>query len=134
MKNSKFYIFALLIVFAISSCEKDEDTLDANQVTNEMIEGEWDVESFSVNGDELLRVGSSFEMEFECTSDCKGETKWIIIENGKIIPYEWNYEIIHDGNTLELEGDNKMTIYITDSNLALSGNINSNWWEIEAKK
>lgn len=115
----------------IASCDEDEDP---NEVTNNRLQGDWEVQSWTVDGVEQIVTGSSFDMEFEKGDPTNGEFEWDLgTEN-----FDGEYEIESNGNEIEFEfdagGQFDMDIDIDGDDLELDGRINNERWIIEAER
>nr|WP_321452113.1 hypothetical protein [uncultured Carboxylicivirga sp.] len=134
MKNLKFYLFAILMVITVCSCE-DDKTVDPSQQVNQELQGEWDVYSFTADGEEFISYSiNSFVINFNCSKDCEGRSKWTLIyTDGSSQRYDYDYEVYNDGNSVTIDGT-KYTISFNGSELQLSGNRNGYKWIIEAEK
>ena len=116
----------------IASCDEDEDP---NEVTNRRLEGDWEVQSFTVDGVEQLVTGASFDMEFEKQDPTNGDFEWNFGAAGL---FEGEYEIESNGEEVEFEfeagGQFDMDIEIDGDDLELDGRVNNERWVIEAER
>ena len=127
-----FYLILPLAFFVFTSCEKDSDP---NEDTNNQIQGEWDVKSWTLDGVEQMDFTvNTFEMDFKKESGIGGETDWLIIfTDGSTTRIDGDYEIQNDGREIDVDGDD-LNIDIDRDNMDMSGNIDGRRWEIEAEK
>lgn len=126
-------LFCLLgLSIILTSCAKEQDL---NKETNELLCGDWEVTSLTVNGGEYIgSVLTKFDMEFKCETDFGGEAEWSLFPiNGTPIFLEEDYEIKLDGRELEF-GDDDFDLDLNEDRLELNGNIGGERWEIEAKR
>ena len=126
-----FMLFAVLGLF--TACTEEEPTL------SERLDGEWDVESFTVDGVEFMQTTvTSFELEFDDEGEDQGDTKWtIIFFDGSTQVIEGEFEINDGGKELRLSdntGYNDFDMEMSGEDLELTGIIAGERWEIEAEK
>lgn len=123
---------AMLATISLVSCKKDTITL------RDMIVGDWEVTSFSVDGVELIAAGASFTMEYDEYSGEDGDFEWVIIESGATERYVGDYEVDNLARELKVtpdgEAPTKLDLDIQGNKMELSGNVDGYRWEIEAKR
>lgn len=100
----------LLCLLFFASCGKDENP---TQITNNLLQGEWEVQSWIVNGQQLL--GNSYsrmDIEFKSICENAGYIELRGISTGGSLYSEENYYVIaEDGKELELgESENLFDI------------------------
>lgn len=142
MKINRLFsiLFISIFCFCSFSCGDEEPevmspTLSENEEVNNDLEGKWDVESARIDGDESVGDDiEDFTMEFEIETDTGGDLVWRYKEYGVDQKLEDNYEIRSDGNELEWLGVEFTIVKLTSSKLELEGNLNGNYWEIQAEK
>lgn len=131
--NSLFSI-VLLLSFSLMfiHCSKD---VDANEEANNKLDGNWDVESFRVDGvEQLLFTANDFDMEFRKEGDATGETEWTITDIfGGTTTIEGDYTIMNDGTRIDFEGD-ELNLEFNGDFLTIDGNVDGEFWEIDAEK
>ena len=137
-KTSSFLLL-LLGVSALSTTACSDDDLDPREETNNRLQGDWTVESYRVDGEELLLQGSAFDMEFEKEDPFSGEFEWNISEITASLRIRGDYEIESGGDEIELEGDQALQnvnfdIEIDGDELELEGTVNNQRWEIQAER
>lgn len=136
MRNPFFPRFAYLLLLALvalaAGCGEDEDP---NERVNNQLIGDWDVESFTVDGVEQMSfLLNSFSMEFTKQSNIGGEAEWLLIGvNGATTRLDSDYEIQNEGMEIDLDGDD-LDIEINGDNLELSGIVDAERWEIRAER
>ena len=125
--------FALIsATLFVSACKDD---VDPNVDINNRLEGDWEVESFRVDGVEFVPASiNSFDMEFDKQGPMDGEFQWDLTStNGNSQRFEGDYEIENSGTEIDLEGD-EMDIEIDGDELRLEGTIDGEAWEIRAER
>ena len=115
-----------------TACEED---LDPNEETNDAIQGDWEVDSWVVGGQQLMGNGvERWDMEFAKQGPFDGETEWDIVGGGDATSGEFDYEIENNGTEIEI-GALEFDIEVDGDNLELVGNnIDGQQWVIEAKR
>jgi hypothetical protein len=137
MKHTLFFsrlaFLLLLAIFVVATgCEEDEDP---NESVNNQLVGDWEVESFTIDGTEQMSFSlNSFTMEYTKQSNVGGETDWLLIGvNGATTRIDSDYEIENEGTEIDLDGDD-LDIEINGDDLELSGIVGSERWEIRAER
>ncbi|MEL6276067.1 MAG: hypothetical protein AAFU03_13285 [Bacteroidota bacterium] len=127
------FLVAALTLLTFSSCN-NEDT-DPNESINNQLEGDWEVESFTIDGEERMNfTHNSFDMEFSKEGPASGEAQWnIIFTDGSTFNSEFDYEIENEGQEIDFDGDD-FDIEIDGDDLELSGNVSGARWIIEAER
>ncbi|MEN0050442.1 MAG: hypothetical protein AAF806_25480, partial [Bacteroidota bacterium] len=122
---------ALLLGILFAACEKP----DPNAETNDLLQGDWEVESWTLDGVEQMGSNvNTFDIEFKAETDTGGETEWSFIDVlGQAGKIEAEYNVENEGKEIDVEGDD-LTVTFSGNVLKLSGNIDGNRWEIEAEK
>ena len=130
-----FKLLLLLILGSLSfatGCDEDEDP---NVTTNNRLQGDWEVSSFTVDGVEQIITGSVFDMEFEREDPDNGEFEWNFGPSGI---FRGEYEIESNGEEIEFEFDAggrfDMEVDIDGDDLELDGTVDNERWVIEAEK
>ena len=129
-------LFALLFIamgiLATTGCQEDEDP---NEATNNRLDGDWEVESWTLDGTEVMNsLVVSFEMEFDKQGPTDGETEWTVIRNnGTTDRTEGDYQVENDGTEIDFDGTD-FDIRIDGDELELEGIVNGVRWEIEAER
>ena len=126
------FLFLLAATLLVSGCKDD---VDPNVDVNNRLEGDWDVESFTVDGTEYMgSVVTSFEMEYEKQSDTEGEAQWTVIySNGATERTEGDYEIQNSGQEIDFDNTD-LEIEIDGDELTLEGILDGFRVEIEAER
>ena len=126
------FLFLLAATLLVSGCKDD---VDPNVDVNNRLEGDWDVESFTVDGTEYMgSVVTSFEMEYEKQSDTEGEAQWTVIySNGTTERTEGDYEIQNSGQEIDFDNTD-LEIEIDGDELTLEGILDGFRVEIEAER
>ncbi len=130
---SRLAFLLLLAIFVVATgCEEDEDP---NESVNNQLVGDWEVESFTIDGTEQMSFSlNSFTMEYTKQSNVGGETDWLLIGvNGATTRIDSDYEIENEGTEIDLDGDD-LDIEINGDDLELSGIVGSERWEIRAER
>lgn len=127
-----FLLLATFVVVFASGCKED---LSANEQLNNRLAGDWDVESFTIDGVELMQSEiSSFTMEFTKQGAEDGETDWRITANGgNSGREEYDYSIENDGQEIDIDGDD-FDIDLDGDELELDANIDSERISIRAER
>ena len=103
--------------------------------TNNRLEGDWEVTSFTMDGVEQILTGSTFDREFEKEDPDNGEFEWNFGAEGVL---RGDYEVESNGEELELDfeggGRINMDIEIDGDDLELDGLVNNERWVIEAER
>jgi hypothetical protein len=95
MKKITLALATLFILTLFSSCEK--------AITLNRLEGDWDVTSFIIDGDEEMEYYDSFEMEFSEYDDNEGDVQWLFTEkSGDAVILDGTYEINDAADELEV--------------------------------
>ena len=132
MKNLAFILPALLVI-ALISCEKDN--LSANEVTNNLIQGEWDVTSYTIDGVEEIVPGFSVDMRYTKTGEATGSTEWRFFTGALLVELvKLDYEIINDGQQIDFGSGGVLNVEATSDFLQLEGNLDGYRHELEAEK
>lgn len=139
MMQSKFTIqtvfstlLALALVVTLGACKKDTDP---NEATNNALQGDWEVNSWTVDGTEQMNFSvASFDMEFTKQGPADGETEWTIIDTGGgTTRIEGDYDIENSGTEIDIDGD-EFDVEIDGDELELRGNFNAELWIIQAER
>ena len=133
MKDLTLVLLAFLMI-GLVACEKDED-LSPNEVTNNRIQGEWNVSSWTIDGVEEIVPGFAMDMSFTKTGEANGTTEWRFFD-GPVLDelIEFSYEIVNDGQRIDFGGGDIMSLDVSGDFLQLEGNIDGYRWELEAEK
>lgn len=137
MQLSRNFHFLLMLVLVslvtLTTCKKDEK--DPNEATNDALAGDWDVDSFTLDGVEAIGFSvNSFSMEFTKQGPADGETEWLLIDtSGGSQTISGDYEIQNEGTEIDFEGDD-FEIEIEGDDLTLEGNVNGTLWIIRAER
>lgn len=131
MKNLQI-LFLLVVSVLFIQCSKD---IDPNEDINNKLNGEWDVESFRLDGEEQIQYTINvFRMDFTKETATSGETEWTLFDVlGDITILGGDYEIIENGQRIEFEGD-ELNIDIDGDFLIIDGNVDGLYWEIAAER
>ena len=112
-----------LVVFTMAAC--DEEKLSPTEVQNKMIDGDWEIYSWVINGTELVVSGVTIDMVFDQTSVEGGDMSWSINDNGYVDVSAATYIIYNEGDGIDVNG-NPMSLTLTESSLEMSGLLNGN--------
>ena len=133
MKNFNTRLLFLLVasLFIVPACNNE----DPNEELNNDLIGDWDVESYTVDGQEAIgSVLISFKMEFKKETETGGETEWTLVDFlGATLVAEGDYVIINDGTEIDIDGE-ELNIRINNDNLFIDGNLDGDRIEIEAER
>ena len=138
MKSLNLLLALLLGVSTlfVSSCE--DDPTPPNQDVNNRLNGEWEAESWTVDGTEVLLNGSTFDLEFERRDPEGGDFEWVTVENGQTTIIRGDYDIESEGTEIDLDFDSgasfDMEIDVDGDDLELEGLINNQRWVIRAER
>jgi hypothetical protein len=131
----RFTLFAVAVLFLLmSSCKKDDPTLQAQ------LEGEWDVESFTEDGTEIMgSLYQVFTMDFGDYEGNEGDARWTITYfDGSTEVSNGFYTVNEENETVRLEFDGEVTRLDIDEidgdELVLSGVVDGFNYEIKAEK
>ena len=113
----------------------DDDDVDPNEDVNNKIQGDWEVESYTIDGVEQIQFTiSRWDMEFTKQGPADGETEWDIVGgNGATSGGEFDYDIENAGTEIDIDGL-EFDVDVDGDDLELSGNINGERWVIEAER
>ena len=127
-------LLCLFATLSFAACGDDDD-VDPNEETNNRLEGEWEVDSWTVDGVEVMgSLVTSFDMEYEKQGPTDGEVEWTIIGgNGATSRVDGDYDIENSGTEIDIDGDD-FDIEIDGDDLELSGTVNAERWVIEAER
>ena len=130
MRNLILCLFAGTLL--LGACKED---LDPREEVHDQLVGEWEVESFTVDGVESIGTFiQSFEMEYTKQDAFTGETEWTVIDGvGTTTRQESDYTIEAEGREIDIDGDD-LDITIVGDDLTLSGNVDGDRWVIEAER
>ena len=130
-QKGRIFIGILLLGILFTACEKT----DPNAETNNLLQGDWEVESWTLDGVEQMGSNvNTFDIEFKAETDIGGETEWSFIDVlGQAGKIEADYTVENEGKEIDVEGDD-LTVTFSGNVLKLSGNLDGNRWEIEAEK
>lgn len=140
IKLSRFIGLVLIgstLLFA-SSCK--EDDIDPNEDINNKLDGDWDAESFELDGLETIPlIFNTFKIEFDKQDAFNGETEWTLVDfDGATQTFRGDYEIKNSGMEIQFEGgsfaNEEFDIDIDGDDLELSGTIGGDSWEIELER
>lgn len=132
--------YLLIATLAVGFTACDDDDLDPREATNDRLVGDWDVTSFTIDGEEVLIGGATFEMEYEKDNDdpFEGEFEWDIVEQGASLRIDGEYEVDDAGDELSLSGDDiddiTFDMDLDGDDLELSGTVDGERWDIEAER
>jgi len=131
IQKGRMFVGVLLLGIIFTACEK----VDPNVETNNLLQGDWEVESWTLDGVEQMGSNvNTFDIEFLSQTDTGGETEWSFIDAlGNAGKIEADYTVKSEGREIDVEGDD-LSVTFTANLLKLSGNIDGNRWEIEAEK
>ena len=126
------YSFTRIALWTVVLCPlmvvgcKDDDT-SPGEDTNNRLEGEWNVISFTQDGVELVGAAANFQSvtyEFEKESALGGEVEsTFLLNSGQTSLDEEDYELNEDGDELSLDDGEQYDIDVDDDDLELEGNI-----------
>lgn len=123
-----------LATIAYIGCEKDEDS-NPNEVVNSQLQGEWEVTSYTKDGEEWMDYTiSSFDMNFKSEAATMGELEWDVkYTDGTSEIIEFDYTIKDNGLTIELDED-EFDLEITGVKLEIAGSFDGYRYVIKASK
>ncbi|MEO0731510.1 MAG: hypothetical protein AAFZ52_01645 [Bacteroidota bacterium] len=128
------FLYLLLVggVFIFSACQEDEDP---NEATNNRLQGDWDVDSYTIDGSEQMNFSlNSFTMEYTKQGPNDGEFDWLLINSfGNTTRIDGDYEIENSGMEIDFDGD-EFDIEIDGDDLEIEGNVGGERWEIKAER
>lgn len=107
----------------------DDDEVDPNQDINNRLEGDWEVESYTLDGVEIIGAGvSRYDIEFEKTGSVEGDFEQLVIfSSGETAPGDGEYEIRDGGAELRLEyrdgGSDTYNIEVDGDDLTLEATL-----------
>lgn len=138
MRNAKWIALFGFVALISLSCEKEDDP-SPDEAINNQIQGEWEVNSYTEDGTEMIEYTvSSMEMDFASDGAVTGRCKWdIVYYNGTVEKLSFDYLIKDGGKTIELEGDDsdyEFDLELSGTKLELAGNIEGYRYEIVARK
>ncbi|MEL7339581.1 MAG: lipocalin family protein [Bacteroidota bacterium] len=135
--NKPFFILtvmaSMLLLLSQTSCSPEI-------VLAQSLEGDWDVESFTVDGEETIGfLITSFTLEFEEYDGEEGDFEFVLIgENGASTTTKGEYAINSDGTELDLDYDDgsreEWDISLEGDDLELSGNFDGERIELKAER
>ena len=126
------------------ACSKDDDAAspvvnveptDPRAELNDELDGDWDVESWTVDGVEFIgSFVTSFEMEFEKQDDFDGEADWrIIYGDGGSDRLKGDYEVENGGR--EIDFDNiDIDVDMDGDEMTLEMTYDGMRWIIQAER
>jgi len=131
----------MLTLFALVSCggESDEGMNEPeksqDERLNDRLDGDWDVESLRVDGDEAIGdYVQKMTIEFEAKTSTGGKSTWELFDNdGALTTIEGSYTVQNDGEEISFEGD-ELEINVSGDNMDLEGNVGGSYWIIKAEK
>ena len=136
LKNLKLFttgLTLLALVLFSTSCKKAR--------TINLLEGDWEASSFTVDGEELINVEySSLKIEFEEYGKTEGDFNLTFVDvNGSTIPFSGEYELNDDVSELDLTfntTNEKVTFdfEVDKDDLKLEGNVGGYFWIIRADR
>lgn len=140
---SKFNLAALALLLltatAMTSCKKDKND-DPAPAPSHAIVGEWDIESFTIDGVEIKgTVVLSSRIKFGEYTGANGNFEWTIVyADGSGEVAAGDYTADEEDGVVELENDNGQTLrfdYEIDGDaLELSGNLDGERYELKAER
>lgn len=130
----------LLLIVTISACDSDQQT-DPKEEINNQLDGEWNVSTFKIHGDE--QIGDEFSeirFDFNKTGPIQGRSEWVFEEG--ISPrriWTYTYEIQSDGTQIELTFDEDGFIFdfevdINSDELEMIMILGGQAWEVKATR
>ena len=122
----------LAVVVLNSSCKK-------SRILNSL-EGDWEVTSFTEDGEELINVlFSAVTLEFEEYGSDEGDFNMTFVDvYGSVTPFSGEYECNDDGDELDVTfstGERlEFDFDLDDDELTMEGNIDGYFWIIRADR
>ena len=107
----------------------DDDDVDPNEDIKNRLQGDWEVESYTLDGVEIIGAGvARYDIEFEKTDPFEGDfDQEIILSNGGTAPGRGEYEVRDNGSELRFEydggGRDDYNIDLDGDDLTLTANI-----------
>jgi hypothetical protein len=134
MKKLTLALSTLFILTLFSSCEK--------AITLNRLEGEWNVTSFIIDGDEEMDYYDSFKMKFKEYDNNEGNIEWVFTESGDTQILDGIYEINDDADELEITFRDGSDAFILDADIEdidkeeieLEGFLDGESFRIKAEK
>ena len=150
MKTLHRFSFLLLIAVLLTSSScignlfggDDDDDVPESERVNDRLQGEWEVTSWRLNGQEVIRRGvSEFIMDFEKDEFDDGEVEWDIdftdpsTQDQRI---DLSYLISEDGEEITIDGDTYEIDFDGNDEFELDGNVQTNngsqRWQMELER
>lgn len=148
MKFKFLLLPALTLGLFFTSCKKDSNTTptnnnsgsttvtDANETTNNKINGNWKVTSLTIDGIETMgKIFQQVKMEYQKQDKTNGFLDLLLIDvTGSTTVGGGNYEIRNKGTEVALSSGEFYTISFNGNKMSMTGNNNGEKWVFEATK
>ena len=104
----------------------DDDDVDPREDANNRLQGDWEVTSYTEDGEEQLDFTiAAFDMEFEKEDPFEGEFDWdVVYTNGAQDPIRGEYEIEDNGTVIEINGI-EYDLELDGDDLEMAGRVNA---------
>ena len=129
------FVMAAVVMVGMTSCKKDKEPTQ-----KELIIGEWEVKSFTIDGVEVKgTIVTTSKVEFEAYTGNNGDFEWLIVfGDGSTELTSGDYEVDEEDREVELQNNDGETITfefdVENDELELDGIIEGERYLIKAER